>query len=84
MKKKKECSLADLKEVKYGSATAKELWETMNRLAHDPIARKKVEEEVRKKLGKNESFYMDDMGIGHFFSALYISKPNRKGKFYHA
>ena len=73
-----------LKQAIVDSATLKELMESSRRLASDPKARAKAEAEQRAKLKDGESFYIDELGIGHFFSAnIHVSKiptPPKKRK----
>ena len=69
---------SDLKPFKYDGATMKEMLETSHKLANDPITRKRAEKEIRKGLKKNQTFYIDDCGIGHFFTAdIYITSKDK-------
>src|ERR1035437_6885939 len=54
-------------------ATMPQMLENAEKLASDPEYRKQVEADVRSKLVPGESFWIDEMGIGHFWGALHVS-----------
>jgi hypothetical protein len=55
------------------SGTFADLMENMRALASSPEARRKFEEEQRKMLEPGVSFWVDEMGVGHFHGNLYVS-----------
>jgi alpha-ketoglutarate-dependent taurine dioxygenase len=54
-------------------ATMSQLLKNAAKLATDLEMRKQVEANIRAKLNPGDSFWIDNMGIGHFQSALYVS-----------
>ena len=59
------------------SCTAKELYESMNKLAGSAKLRKEVEDDFKKR-GMNVK--IDPCGIGHMYFPLYVSSLWRKQK----
>ena len=59
------------------SCTAKDLYESMNRLAGSAKLRKEVEDSYKKR---GMTLKIDKCGIGHLYSPLYVSSLWRKLK----
>ena len=55
------------------SATFKELMDNREALAKDPVLRSKTEKNVRATLEEGHYFRIDEFGIGHFWSDIYVS-----------
>ena len=54
-------------------ATMPQMLENAEKLASNPEYRKEVEFDVRSRLAPGESFWIDELGIGHFWGALHVS-----------
>lgn len=53
--------------------TMSEMLRTSAELAANPELRRQFEEDRRSQLNPGESFYVDDVGIGHFHGALHVT-----------
>ena len=53
--------------------TMTEMLRTSAELAANPELRHRFEEDRRLQLNPGESFYVDDVGIGHFHGALHVT-----------
>lgn len=56
--------------------TGREIKESRLAFASDPALRKETEDNVRKTLGEDESFYIDEFGFGHYWMGLYVANKD--------
>lgn len=53
--------------------TSPQMLETMARLAADPELRRRVEDDIRSRIGYYDRFWIDGIGVGHYQGKLYVT-----------